>query len=118
MSIKQEYKRKLIKEVTIPSGFKFKIKSIGPLFVSRLMADNNLTTEEIQQGSNKFNSIMLREAVIDPKLSAEPTDDEDELSVEDLTNKDVVFLLKEIISFSGLGDEGKNKDKVPLQKQK
>ena len=118
MSIKQEYKRKLIKEVLLPSGFKFKIKSIGPLFVSRLMSDNNLTTEEIQKGSNKFNSVMLKEAVIDPKLSAEPTDDEDELSVEDLTNEDVVFLLKEVISFSGLNAEEKGKDKVPLRKQK
>lgn len=117
MSIKSDYKRKLIKEVDIPSGFKFKIRAIGPLFVSRLMAENNLTNEEIQAGSNKFNSLMLKEAVVEPKLSLEPTDSEDELSVEDITNNDVVFLLREIISFSGLKEEN-NKEKVPLQKRK
>jgi hypothetical protein len=124
MSIGSEYKKKLIKTVDLPSGFKFTIKSVGPLFITRLLTENNITTDEIQQGSNKFNSILLAEAVIDPKLNPNATDSNDELSVEDLLRGDVEFLLNEILSFSGLSSKNRNKgeedskNKIPLGKRK
>lgn len=111
MSVASDYKKRLYKEVTLPSGFTFKIKAIGPFLVTRLMNKHNLTIDEIRRGSNIFNAELLCTAVVEPKLSMEPSDDENTLCVEDILNEDLTRLLSEVIAFSGLREENN-----PLQK--
>jgi len=114
MSIAKEYKQSLIKEITLPSGFTFKIKAVGPLAISKIMADNNITMDDIEKGSTEFNIKLVSSAVIDPKV-VESNAKEDELEACDILRDDLVFLINEILELSGLTQK---KDSVPLSKQK
>lgn len=114
MSIAKEYKQSLVKEITLPSGFTFTIKAVGPLAISKIMADNNITMEDIEKGSTDFNIKLVSSAVVEPKV-VESNANEDELEACDILRDDLVFLINEILKFSGLTQ---NKDTVPLSKRK
>ena len=111
MSKSKEYKEKLYKIVKLPSGIEFKIKAVGPLRIAQIMSKEGLTTKDLSVGSNTFNKHLLVYSVVDPILTLEDTDDEDKLSVLDLTNDDATFLINEIIDFSKL----RKTDPLPKQ---
>ena len=110
-NLAQEYLKKNnpIKIVTVPTGFKFKIKKLNPISLSRLSADIDL--ENLDENNVKGNLLlsikMLKKAIIEPTIT-ENESDENSLSIDDIDSGDLTFLIDEITSLAS--SEKKNGD--------
>ncbi|RLG45123.1 MAG: hypothetical protein DRN81_02665 [Thermoproteota archaeon] len=118
----KEYREKMTKIVTLPSGFNFRIRKMPPLALAKLMSiydealpatGRELTPEEEEKmkeiGKRRFAEIIkvvIPDCIVEPKVSLNPSS-EDELSLDDLAADDIFKLLDEIMEFSGLGEAAK-----------
>ena len=115
-NLAQEYLKKNnpIKIVTVPTGFKFKIKKLNPISLSRLSADidlENLNENDVK--SNLLLSIkMLKKAIIEPHIT-DGESDENSLSLDDIDSEDITFLIDQITSLAS-----SEKKDVVIQKKK
>ena len=101
----EKYRKKIKTEVVVqvPTGFKFTIKRLNPLALSKLSGDLDITNlNEGDTVANRNLTIrMLKAAIIDPPITDNDVGDENMLSILELDGDDVMFLIDEVIKSSG-----------------
>jgi len=105
----QEYRKKHTKIVKAPSGFDFTIRPLPMVTIARMMAGKSTFGDLISDPETAFDDLInnpepleeiLQFSVIYPKISCSGSDNV--LSVDEIHKDDIVFLINEIINFSGL----------------
>ena len=100
-----KYRKKIKTEVVVqvPTGFKFTIRKLNPLALSKLSEDLDITNlNEGDTTTNRNLTIrMLKAAIIEPQITENDVGDENALSILELDGDDVMFLIDEIIKSSG-----------------
>ena len=101
----EKYRKKIKTEVVVqvPTGFKFTIRRLNPLALSKLSGDLDITSlSEGDTIANRNLTIrMLKAAIIDPPITDNDVGDENTLSILELDGDDVMFLIDEVIKSSG-----------------
>lgn len=111
----QEYRKKHTKIVKVPSGFDFTIRPLSTVAVTRMMSGKSKTDDFTNDPETLPKILQL--SIIDPKITLDSYGNDDALSVEEIDKDDVMFLIDEIMSFSGL--KGEDQEKIsPLPTQK
>ena len=99
-----EYRKSLIKAVKAPSGFEFKIRKLTTLRFASIggpeLASDPARAEE-------FMDAVIKACVVEPKIVDEVRDPEAELGIDEIAYGDKIFLLNEILAFSGLRELGR-----------
>jgi len=111
----QEYRKKHTKVVKVPSGFDFTIRPLSTVAVTRMMTGKS-KADDFTSDPETLPKI-LELSIIDPKITLDSHGSEDTLSVEEIDKDDVMFLIDEIMNFSGLKGEDQGKiSPLPTQK--
>lgn len=113
ITLASEYRAKQRKIVTLPSGFTFEIRKMSPLVFAKMFDvlgyEANVSKEQtesiIKEKLEEILKLIIPNCVVKPKISLEPTDDEEVLCLEDLEMDDFYTLLDEISNFSGLSED-------------
>jgi len=109
-----EYRKRVYKVVTAPSGFSFTIRKMSFKVFSKLLQiygetpTTELTAEQRAKLGERLRNqlpqimeVVIPGCVVKPKIVLEnPT--EDELALDDIEPNDLIFLMNEITNFSGL----------------
>ena len=110
------YRTKHTKVINVPSGFEFTIRSLSTVAITRMMKGGK-TIEDFQTDPETLPRI-LETSIVDPKVVAVGSGDEDHLSAEEIDKDDLLFLIDKIIEFSGLKVEEGEVMESPLPKPK
>jgi len=108
----EEYRKKMLKEVTLPSGFNVTIRKLPLSAVTKMSklfkfkgVATNIPRDELMEHMDELIEILIPQCVVRPRIVTENPAPKGALSLQELEWSDSLAIIDEIIEFGGLSEE-------------